>query len=236
MPQDPLTFAVLLFELVMMALSISIHDAAQAWTANRLGDPTARMLGRISLNPARHFDAWGMALSPLLTIFLFHSPFPLAWGKPVPTTYRNFRTRNGELLSVCAGPAAQLIAATVALILLLIFKHTSQNAAPSLRLAKLLAWFVPFEALPAMPTIFPLILLLYLCIMVNLLLFCLNILPMPFFDGGRILANTLPYNAARKFEQYSMYLMFAFFFLAWPLIMLVFRPLLGIFDALLVRL
>jgi Zn-dependent protease len=237
MPQDPITLGVIVFMLVMMALSISIHDSAQAWMANRLGDPTARMLGRISLNPARHFDLWGMAISPFLTLFIFHSKLPLAWSKPVPTTYGNFRSKNGEMLSICAGPAAQFLTATVALLVLIILKHTVNGGFESVILAKLLSSpGIALTALPPTPSIFPFILVLYLTVMVNLLLLCLNILPMPFFDGGRILVHFLPYNAAKAFEQYQMYFLMAFFLLAWPLVMIVFGPLLGIFDSLLLHL
>ena len=235
MPQDPLSLAVIVFTLVMMAFSLSLHDAAQAWMANRLGDPTARMLGRLTLNPAKHFDLWGMAISPLLSLFVFHNHLPLAWSLPVPTTYRNFRSKNGEMLSVCAGPAAQFLAATVALILLLILKHTVAGGPESMVLARLIEAGAPVQSLQGLPTIFPLLLLLCLCIEVNLLLLCLNILPMPFLDGGRILVHFLPYNAARSFERYSMYFMIAFFLLAWPLISIVFSPLMSIFDSFILR-
>jgi len=232
MPQDPLSFAVILFELVVMAFALSLHDMVQAWAANRLGDPTARMLGRLTLNPIAHFDAWGMGLSPLLSIFIFHNRLPFGWSKPVPTTYRNFRSKNGEMLAICAGPAAQLLCAIVALIALLILRSHSPDAARSLLLVK----FVALRAMPAdgfgpLPNIFPALLLLYLCIMMNLLLLCLNLLPMPFFDGGRILLHFLPYNAARAYESYSNYFMIGFFFLAGPLVAIAFNPLIGVFDS-----
>jgi Zn-dependent protease len=94
----PLNFALILFELVVMVLSISLHDLAQAWMANRLGDPTGRMMGRISMNPAKHFDFFGMVLWPLL--FIFRSPLILGWGKPVPMTPRNFpRASRDEMVA-----------------------------------------------------------------------------------------------------------------------------------------
>jgi Zn-dependent protease len=92
------------------------------------------------------------------------------------------------------------------------------------------------DGLATLPGMFPVMLLLYLTITMNLLLLCLNIVPFPFFDGGRILLHFLPYNAAKAFEQYSMYFMLAFFFLGGPLIMMVFSPLISIFDGLLMRL
>src|SRR5580704_9142285 len=106
----PLTFALVIFELVVMVLAISLHDSAQSWMANRLGDPTARMMGRISLNPVKHFDFFGMALWPL--IFIFRSPLVLGWGKPIPMTARNFRNPSrDEMLATIAGPGAQFAVA-----------------------------------------------------------------------------------------------------------------------------
>lgn len=233
---SPINVAIIVFTLVVMVFSISLHDLAQAWMANRLGDPTARMLGRITMNPMAHFDPWGMALWPLLSIFIFHSRLPLGWGKPVPTTYGNYRDKNGEMLAVLAGPAVQLLAATVALVLLIVLKHTAHDGGISLMVAVVLGKGGQVEGLSALPSMFPVMLLLYLTITMNLLLLCLNIVPFPFFDGGRILLHFLPYNAARAFEQYSMYFMLAFFFLGGPLIMMVFTPLSSIFDGLLMKL
>ena len=136
---SPMDLALIVFELFVMVIAISLHDCAQAWMANRLGDPTARMLGRITMNPAQHFDPWGMGISPMLSIFIFHNPLPFGWGKPVPTTYRNFRSKNGEVIAVIAGPAAQMLTAIVSLIILLVVKHTVQGGGQSLGLAILLS-------------------------------------------------------------------------------------------------
>jgi len=232
-----LDLALIVFELFVMVIAISLHDCAQAWMANRLGDPTARMLGRITMNPAQHFDPWGMGISPLLSIFIFHNPLPFGWGKPVPTTYRNFRSKNGEVLSVIAGPAAQMLAAVVALIVLVILKHTIQGATQSLGLAVLISQRVPLTGLgDQMGGIFPVLLLLYMALVMNLLLFVFNLLPLPFLDGGKILVRYLPYNAAKAFEQYSMYFVLAFFFIGGPLIAIGFGPLMAIFNALLAAL
>jgi Zn-dependent protease len=233
MPQSPVNLLLIGFTLAMMVLSISLHDLAQAWMANRLGDPTARMLGRMTMNPVAHFDLWGMGISPLLTLFVFHDRLPLAWGKPVPMTYRNFRSGNGEMLAVLAGPTAQLLAAAVALVILVVMKHVSPGAAESLGDAQAMGLMGASESMPALPPIFPVMVMLYLAITMNLLLLCLNVLPFPFFDGGRILLHFLPYNAAKMYERAGMMLMIAFFLLAWPLTMAVFGPLLGVFNGLL---
>jgi Zn-dependent protease len=229
----PLNFALIVFELVAMVLAICIHDMAQAWTANRLGDPTAKMLGRITMNPARHFDLFGMAIWPLL--YVYFSPLVLGWGKPVPMTYRNFRQKNGEMLATLAGPAAQVLAAVLVLVVLVVLKHAVPAAGESLVLAEALALRVPVPT-EGLPGIFPLLLFLYMCILMNLLLAVFNLLPVPFLDGGKILIHFLPYNAAKTFEQYSMWIMIAFFFVGFRLILIVFAPLLVIFNSLLTRL
>ena len=230
----PLNFALILFELVMLVLAISLHDCAQAWVANRLGDPTGRMLGRITMNPVKHFDPFGMLVWPIL--FIYSSPLVLGWGKPVPMTYRNFPKKNGEILAVLAGPGAQFCAAVIALIFLVVLKHAVPGGQSAITVASLQAFRVQVQGLGDLPRIFPLLLLLYLCLMVNLLLCVFNLLPMPFLDGGRVLTYFLPYNAARSFEKYSFYFMIAFFFLGFRFIMIAFVPLISVFTALIEKL
>jgi Zn-dependent protease len=232
---SPLSLALIVFELILMVLSISLHDCAQAWMANRLGDPTGRMVGRISMNPVQHYDPFGTILWPLVSIFIFHSSLPFGWGKPVPMTYRNFPRKDGEMLAILAGPAAQLGPAVVALLVLLICKHTATGATDMLPYAVKVANRVPIEGLATLPTIFPVLLLLYMCITVNLLLCVVNIMPVPFLDGGKILTYFLPYNAAQTFQRNSMYFMLGFFLLGGVLVSFLFTPLLGIFQGLLFR-
>jgi Zn-dependent protease len=215
-----------------MVLSISLHDSAQAWMANRLGDPTGRMMGRISMNPVKHFDLFGMAIWPIL--FIFRSPLVLGWGKPVPMTPRNFRNPSrDEMVATLAGPGVQLLAAVVALIILVILRHTQRDAIMSLLVASQLAMRNLAFPMDNLPAIFPLYLFLYFCILVNLLLFVFNLIPLPFLDGGKILVHYLPYNAAKTYESLSMYMMIAFFFVGFTVIMMFFAPLMTIFNRLL---
>lgn len=228
----PITVALVIFELVVMVLSISLHDSAQAWMANRLGDPTARMMGRISINPARHFDWLGMVIWPIL--FIFQSPLVLGWGKQVTMTPRNFRNPSrDEMLATLAGPGAQLLAAIVALIILVILRYVQHDSVLSLLIASQLAQRNLAVPMANLPSIFPLYLFLYFCILVNLLLFVFNLVPLPFLDGGKILTHFLPYNAAKTFESLSMWLMIGFFFLGYYIIMVFFAPLMSIFNRLL---
>lgn len=223
--------ALALFELVVLVLSISLHDCAQAWFANRLGDPTARMLGRISLNPVKHADILGTLIWPVL--FIFQSPLVLGWGKPVPITSRNFR-RPGrdEMLVYLTGPLTHLAAAILFLVLLIVLKHTAPFVAPSLQTAEALALRNPVPTV-GLPSLFPVVLLLYFGILVNLLLFAFNLIPLPALDGGKVLRHFLPYNAQRTFDNTSMYLMIGFFFVGFRIILAIFLPLLLTFDGLL---
>lgn len=228
----PLNVALIIFELVVMVLAISLHDCAQAWAANRLGDPTARMMGRLTMNPARHFDLLGTLVWPVL--FIFRSPLVLGWGKPITFTPRNFRNPSrDEMMATLAGPAAQFIAAVVALLALVIVRHTVPGSVDSLVIASQLAMRNLSMGTEGLPGIFPLILFLYFCILVNTLLFVFNLLPLPFLDGGKILMHYLPFNAAKTYQSMSLYFMFGFFFLGFYVIQLFFFPVMGIFQSLL---
>jgi Zn-dependent protease len=223
-----------IFEFVVLVLAISVHDCAQAWAASRLGDPTARMLGRLTLNPIRHIDVLGTLIWPL--IYIFRSPLVLGWGKPIPITPNNFRRPDrDEMLVYATGPVAQLLAAGVCLIALLVIKHVVPGAASSLQSAEYLALRVPIptEGLPGM---FPAVLFLYFGILTNLLLFVFNLIPLPALDGGKVLRHFLPYNAARTFDSMGMYLMIGFMFLGFRIVLYFFSPLLSLFDGLLAAL
>jgi Zn-dependent protease len=136
------------------------------------------------------------------------------------------------MLATLAGPAAQLLAAIVALLVLVVVRHLLPGSLFSLQMATLLAMrvSVPVEGLP---TLFPLLLLLYFCILVNLLLFVFNLVPLPFLDGGKILLHYLPYNAAQTYQSIGLYLMFGFMFFGFYVIEIVFFPVLAIFKAIL---
>ena len=221
-----------LFEFVVLVLAISLHDATQAWVASRKGDPTARMLGRISLNPVKHFDLFGTIIWPAL--FIFRSPLVLGWGKPLPITPRNFRRPDrDEMIVYLCGPIAHLFGAAVCLILLLFFKHFTPDGAASLQVAAALALRNPAVSTLDLPSLFPIVLFLYFGILINLLLFVFNLLPLPSLDGGKILRHFLPYNAQKTFDSIGLYLMFGFMFIGFRIILIFFVPLLLFFDGLL---
>ncbi len=107
----------ILYQMIAFLFAISVHESAHAWTASRCGDPTARMLGRVSLNPIRHIDLFGTIILPLVAAI---SGIPLlGWAKPTPVDPRNFRhPMMDDILTSVAGPVSNFIVATGALLLL----------------------------------------------------------------------------------------------------------------------
>src|ERR1700742_805528 len=123
-----LEVVVIIFQIVVLVLAFSVHECAHAWTAWRLGDPTAKMLGRVTLNPIKHLDPLGSILFPLIS--LVYGGFLVGWAKPTPVTSRNFKNyKRDDILVTLAGPASNLLLATGALILLLIIKHVVPGGA-----------------------------------------------------------------------------------------------------------
>jgi Zn-dependent protease len=189
------------YEFVILLFSLSVHECAHAWMASRLGDHTARLEGRISLNPGRHIDVFGTLLFPALMIFgpllgLGGSGIVFGWGKPIPIITRNFKkiTRDDNLVAI-AGPLANLLLAFLAFLLLLVLIL----AVPGGRVAVIgtvggQVFAGVASAQQAIAT------LGWLMIEVNLALFFFNFLPIPPLDAARIVRNLLPYNSLNTFD------------------------------------
>ena len=107
-----------LYIFAMFIPLIALHEAAHAWVARLLGDDTAEMEGRLTLNPASHVDLVGTIVWPAISLFLFNNPAPIAWGRPVPVTGSNFENpRRDEIIVALAGPAANLLVGLAAIAL-----------------------------------------------------------------------------------------------------------------------
>ena len=176
---DP-TFWVLIAFIILIA-SLSFHEAAHAWAADRLGDPTARRLGRLTLNPLAHIDWIGTVLFPLVGML---SGLPLiGWAKPVPVNFSNLRHPKKDMLWVAfAGPGANLL---MACFWALIIK---------------LAMILPITELTK-----PMLLMGIAGIEINLILMVLNLLPLPPLDGGRVVESLLPHSLAYQFSRVEPY-------------------------------
>lgn len=195
-----------LFQFAILLFALSLHEASHAWMASRLGDQTARMLGRVTLNPVKHIDPVGTLLIPLAMLFMpGFGRFLIGWAKPTPVNTRNFRriTRD-DILTTLAGPTSNFCAAIVCAIVLIVLEFTSHAGRLSVIVAVFTANHIPVPADTALPTLFPLALLLYLGFIVNLLLAIFNLLPLPPLDGSHIFRHMLPYNALRIYDSLGM--------------------------------
>src|SRR5580698_5156975 len=159
-----LNAVVIFFEIVVLILAFSIHECAHAWAAMRLGDNTALMLGRVTLNPLKHLDPLGSVLFPLIS--LVYGGFLVGWAKPTPVTARNFKHyMRDDILVTLAGPASNLLSATIALILLVILKHAIAGGESAVITAMALAHHFPGVPTEGLPTLFPVALFLYYVIL-----------------------------------------------------------------------
>lgn len=219
----------ILFQVIVLVLAFSVHESAHAYVAMRLGDPTAYMLGRVTLNPMKHMDPWGSVAIPLMS--LYFGGFLIGWAKPCPVTLRNFKNiRRDDILVSLAGPASNLAMALLALVLLVIFKHT--GGGPAIDAAMDMADRFPGID-PSAYRLFPLALFLYYAVTVNLLLFVFNLFPVPPLDGSHVLRNFLPYNLEQAYNKIGMYGMILIFLVGGRFIAAFYYPLLGVFDRLL---
>ena len=173
-----IAFSVLLF-------SLTIHEMSHAFTADRLGDPTARILGRISLNPLVHADPIGTILFPLLAL-VTGAPL-IGWAKPVPVNVRQLRhDRRDYVLVAAAGPASNLVIALVSAVLLALLPISPQTIGePNVS--------VPIAAI------------LSQAMRLNVLLAVFNMIPIPPLDGGNVLAGLLPPRLSVSFNQLRPY-------------------------------
>jgi len=235
----PSAFLIAVFEFVLLLFSLSFHECAHAWMASRLGDQTARLQGRITLNPMYHADPIGTLLFPALVIFgpffgfSFFSGFLIGWAKPTPVITRNFRriVRDDNLVSL-AGPASNLILVLAALALLIVMSVAMPNGRAMVRIS-----FAAAFGLVDAGTAQPLALLFTLAILINLSLFIFNLLPIPPLDGSRVVRNLLPYNAVVQYDRiggWASYLLMIFVggfilrLLLWPALRLIYTALVSV--------
>jgi Zn-dependent protease len=228
----PLNVVVIVFEIVVLILAFSVHECAHAWTAWRLGDPTARMLGRVTLNPIKHLDPVGSVLFPLISL-VYGGPL-IGWAKPTPVTGRNFKNyRRDDILVTLAGPASNLLSATIALILLIVIKHMLPAGDVSIATAVAIVQHIPGVATEGLPALFPIALFLYFVVFINLLLFVFNLIPLPPLDGSHILRHFLPYKAALLYDRMGMFALLILFLVGGRFISAFFYPIYNVFNQIL---
>jgi Zn-dependent protease len=193
--------------LVPGMLAVVCHEVSHGYVAWRFGDPTAKMMGRLTLNPIKHIDIIG-------TLMIFF--IGIGWAKPVPVVFENLRNPKRDMIWVAAaGPITNILLATVSAFLLRGLMFYGNTASPGSPLAMLVE---------------PLVMMLAFSVYINLLLAIFNMIPVPPLDGGRVLAGLLPSRQAAvlsRIEPYGMVLIIVLVFFT-NMFSYIISPVLGI--------
>ena len=207
----------ILYQMIAFLFAISVHESAHAWTASRCGDPTARMLGRVSLNPIRHIDPIGTIVMPLVAAYS-HIPV-LGWAKPTPVDPRNFRNpMRDDILTSVAGPVSNFIVATGALLLL---GGVSLSSASGNTLV--VALVAGGDGATSDSVLAPVAKLLFELMRINIVLAVFNLIPVPPLDGSHVLRHFLPDSARMVYDRIGIFGLLALVYLGggllWSLIL-----------------
>ena len=182
-------FQTLLIYIIPLLFAITLHEAAHGWIASKLGDHTARMMGRVTLDPTKHIDPIGTIAIPLV-LLLSSSGFIFGWAKPVPINFNALRNgKNGMIWVALAGPVANIVMAVCWLFVMII--AIKMNIALLIEMGRI-------------------------GILVNCVLAVFNLLPIPPLDGSRVISALLPNRLAYQYnqlEQYGLYILLGLMFL-----------------------
>ena len=169
----------IIFLIIVLVVSTILHELAHGYMANTLGDPTARLAGRLTLNPVSHIDLVGSILLPMFLYMTTGGAFMLGYAKPVPYNPYNLRGEYAEALVAAAGPAMNIL---LAVIFGLLVRETSGGLAPAV--------------LPPLASAFAEI------TRINLVLALFNLIPIPPLDGSKVLSGILPGAAGRAYDRF----------------------------------
>ncbi len=182
-------FQTLLIYIIPLLFAITLHEAAHGWVASKLGDHTARMMGRVTLDPTKHIDPIGTIAIPLV-LLLSSSGFIFGWAKPVPINFNALRNgKNGMIWVALAGPGANIFMAICWLFVMII--AINMNIAVLIEMGRI-------------------------GILVNCVLAVFNLLPIPPLDGSRVISALLPNRLAYQYnqlEEYGLYILLGLMFL-----------------------
>ena len=182
-------FQTLLIYIIPLLFAITLHEAAHGWVASKLGDHTARMMGRVTLDPTKHIDPIGTIAIPLV-LLLSSSGFIFGWAKPVPINFNALRNgKNGMIWVALAGPGANIVMAICWLFVMII--AIKMNITVLIEMGRV-------------------------GILVNCVLAVFNLLPIPPLDGSRVISALLPNRLAYQYnqlEQYGLYILLGLMFL-----------------------
>lgn len=189
----------LIIQFIVLLLSLSIHESAHAWTADALGDPTARYLGRVSLNPLVHADPFGTFLFPLMGMFLLHGSI-FGWAKPVPVNVSRLRNpARDHMFVAAAGPISNLLLATWFFLWLVAAKAMSGDV------ADILVQLTYGRVSDGSTVLVAMTAFAYYGMLINLILAVFNLIPVAPLDGAAVLAGLLPRSLSGVFNQMQSY-------------------------------
>lgn len=217
----------ILFQLIAFLFAISIHESAHAWMANRRGDPTARMLGRITLNPIKHIDPIGTVVLPLIAM-VTHLPV-IGWAKPTPVDPRNFKNPVlDDILTAVAGPVSNFIVATGATILLGVIAVVAPDG-------RVIVQGAVSGLAVGNSVLVPVCLLLFAFLEINVLLAVFNLIPVPPLDGSHVLRHFLSDRVRQVYDTVGIFGLMALVFFGGNFLWAVIRPVLLLYTSILMR-
>jgi Zn-dependent protease len=221
------------FQLIAFLFAISVHESAHAWMANRCGDPTARMLGRISLNPIKHIDPVGTILMPLVAAFT-HIPV-LGWAKPTPVDPRNFKNPVADdILTSVAGPISNFMVATGALLAMFIVAKTSVQGHGLVQTMPF-SYRLGIVGMGSSSVLVPIVLFRYELMLINIVLAVFNLIPVPPLDGSHVLRHFLSESLRRAYDTIGIFGLIALVYLGGGLLSALIFPPIRFFNAILTR-
>lgn len=168
-------------------IAITFHEVSHGLIANKLGDPTAKMLGRLTLNPIAHIDLFGTILMPLMLLVFTNGQFVFGYAKPVPINPMNFRNPKRDMaISAAGGPVTNVLLAVMSVLILKFIIFPAAAFSPEGLGEKFLV---------------PAAMMLKSSVIVNVVLASFNLIPIPPLDGGRVLVGFLPHRQAMSFSR-----------------------------------
>jgi Zn-dependent protease len=219
------------FQLIAFLFAISVHESAHAWMADRRGDPTARMLGRITLNPIKHIDPIGTILLPAMGLYYGNGIF--GWAKPTPVDPRNFKSPVvDDILTSVVGPVSNFVIATGSLILLMLVSHSSTVGH---QIVADKAFYLAGLLTPPDSPLVPVVLFLDTMMWLNILLGVFNLIPVPPLDGSHVLRHFMSDPIRRAYDSIGIFGLLMLVVFGRPVLAAIINPPINFYNGILKR-